>query len=158
MKNSYTHLLILPNIVDQARIRKKKGTNNLMGSKSISSGIALKSPMAFADIAKMEVDDDFDSDDDHEACNAPSTRKSNSETRFDNNSPFIGDSIVSFSEKAFGFMKEKEEVKLDLEIPTKSSQLEKDMRSLKTDLESQREYLLKIKPSSLPSIFSDSIE
>lgn len=148
MKNSYTHLLILPNIVDQARNRKKKGVNKLMGSKSIS----------FADIAKMEVDDNFDSDDDHEACNAPSTRKSNSETRFDNNSPFIGDSIVSFSEKAFGFMKEKEEVKLDLVIPTKSSQLEKDMRSLKTDLESQREYLLKIKPSSLPSIFSDSIE
>lgn len=158
MKNSYTHLLILPNIVDQARNRKKKGVNKLMGSKSISGGIALKSPMSFADIAKMEVDDNFDSDDDHEACNAPSTRKSNSETRFDNNSPFIGDSIVSFSEKAFGFMKEKEEVKLDLEIPTKSSQLEKDMRSLKTDLESQREYLLKIKPSSLPSIFSDSIE
>lgn len=50
------------------------------------------------------------------------------------------------------------EFKVDLEIPTKSAQLERDLRSLKGDLEHQREYLCRIDPSNLLSIFKSSIE
>jgi hypothetical protein len=50
------------------------------------------------------------------------------------------------------------EFKIDLEIPTKSAQLERDLRSLKGDLEHQREYLCRIDPSNLLSIFKSSIE
>lgn len=50
------------------------------------------------------------------------------------------------------------EFKIDLEIPTKSAQLERDLRSFKGDLDSQREYLCRIDPSNLLVIFKSSIE
>ena len=45
-----------------------------------------------------------------------------------------------------------------LEIPTKSAQLERDLRSLKDSIDSQREYLIRIDPENLQSIFKSSIE
>jgi hypothetical protein len=50
------------------------------------------------------------------------------------------------------------EFKIDLEIPTKSAQLERDLRSYKGDFDSQREYLCRIDPNNLLTIFKSSIE
>ena len=86
----------------------------------------------FEKLEKMSVDDDFDYEDDFEACNAPSTRKANSENLQDSTSPFFGDNILSFSEKAKEFIvPEEKKIKIDFDIPTKSAQLECDLRSLK---------------------------
>lgn len=114
--------------------------------------------ISFSNVEQMDVDDDFDFDEDLEACNAPSTRKSNSEQSFDKGSPFLGENILSFSAKASDFISEDKKVELDYEVPTKSAQLEADMRNLKDDIELQREYLRQIDPPNLVSIFSSSIE
>ena len=91
-----------------------------------------KKGSSFEEIEKMSVDDDFDYEDDFEACNAPSTRKANSENLQDSTSPFFGDNILSFSEKAKEFIApEEKKIKIDFDIPTKSAQLECDLRSLK---------------------------
>lgn len=45
-----------------------------------------------------------------------------------------------------------------LEVPTKSGQLERDIRSMKNDLNSQRDYLVRIDPDNLKTIFNSSIE
>jgi hypothetical protein len=145
--------------------------------------VAERQGLGLDDIEELEVDDDFDFNDyDMECSNAPSTRKSKS-VPDDFESPFFGDSLVTFSEKKenIGFGTDQAEgdvsdeietedlkiksplempfeFKIDLEIPTKSAQLDRDLRSLKGDLEHQREYLCRIDPSNLLSIFKSSIE
>lgn len=114
----------------------------------------------FNKITDMDVDDDFDEDDDDEmeACNAPSTRKANSQPILDTKSPFHGDSLFSFTEMAPKDDSKVISPKINLEIPTKSSQLELDLKSLKSSVADQREYLKRIDPNSLASIFKSSIE
>ncbi len=126
--------------------------------KEESEKLSLNKAISLDQVEDMDVDDDFDFDDDLEACNAPSTRKSNSEQAIDSNSPFIDDKPFSFSQKAKDFIQEEKKIEIDFEIPTKSAQLEADMRNLKNDLEAQREYLRRLDPVNLVPIFSSSIE
>ena len=105
---------------------------------------------------EMEVENDYSGSDDMEVCNAPSTRKSRSQPISDNKSPFHGDTLVSFSDTSIPDI-QKSPVE-ELEVPTKSAQLERDLRSMKDDLEAQRNYLQRIDPKELPNIFKSSIE
>jgi hypothetical protein len=81
-------------------------------------------------IQHLAVDDDFE--DDTEVQNAPSTRRAKSQSFSDTKSPFYGDSIFSFSEMT-GNKDEKEDVAetINFDVPTKASQLERDMRNMK---------------------------
>ena len=115
--------------------------------------------ISFETLDEMSLDDNYEFDDDMDAWNAPSTRKSNSQQNLDWTSEFFEDSLVSFSQKSKEFIgKEEKKIKIELEIPTKASQLEWDMRNLKNDMESQRKYLRRIDPNNLSSIFHSSIE
>lgn len=120
--------------------------------------LSMSKAISLDQVETMDVDDNFDFDDDLEACNAPSTRKSNSEQTIDNKSPFLGENLFSFSAKAKDFIQEEKKIEIEFDIPTKSAQLEADMRNLKNDLEAQRQYLRRIEPGNLVSIFSSSIE
>lgn len=139
----------------------------------------------FGDLESQEVDLDHQMNDDdeneQEACNAPSTRKSNSVPLDFGRSPFAGDDLLMFSrddkddededeqeeeiketvdKEEGGWLESKHASSLayQLEIPTKSAQLERDLRSLKYSLKDQREYLMRIDPENLKSIFRASIE
>lgn len=65
---------------------------------------------------------------------------------------------MPFSEKAKPLLTEEIKFELDYDIPTKSAQLEADMRNMKGDFTTQRAYLQRIEPDNLISIFSSSIE
>lgn len=133
----------------------------------------------FIEEQDYDVEDDFEED--FEAWNAPSTRKHNSMPTNLAKSPFFSE-ILSFSshtenndveentkvkdepeDNAFNLKLDSNEQVIDplvsvLEIPTKSAQLERDLRSLKDSINSQREYLIRIDPENLQSIFKSSIE
>jgi len=95
---------------------------------------------------EMDVDDNFDEDNEMEACNAPSTRKANSQQTFDNKSPFHGESLVDFTDMAPTKQNSADAL---LEVPKQSAQLECDLRSLKDNISAQREYLCKIEPENI---------
>lgn len=106
---------------------------------------------------EMEVAEEEEEDnEDFEECNAPSTRKSRSQPISDAKSPFHGDSLLAFSDTSIPDLTKS--VSVELEVPTKSAQLERDLRSMKDDLEAQRNYLQRIEPKDLPNIFKSSIE
>ena len=107
-------------------------------------------------IQNLGVDDDFE--DDAEVQNAPSTRRAKSQSFSDTKSPFYMDNIFSFSEMTGNNEKEVNGETIEFEVPTKSSQLERDMRSMNNQLIDQRNYLRKIEPRNLKSIFKSSIE
>ena len=133
----------------------------------------------FIEEQDYDIEDDFEED--FEAWNAPSTRKHNSMPTNLAKSPFFSE-ILSFSshtenndveentkvkdepeDNAFNLKLDSNEQVIDplvsvLEIPTKSAQLERDLRSLKDSIDSQREYLIRIDPENLQSIFKSSIE
>lgn len=126
----------------------------------------------FLDALEDEVDDEFGSDEDFEACNAPKSRKHNSEQLNLINSPFGEDSLsfsvgfntaedVSNSQVKKEISKPhspKNSIVDSLDIPTKAAQVERDMRSLKNDINDQRDYLMRIDPNNLATIFKSSIE
>lgn len=114
-------------------------------------------------IQDLDVNDDFD-DFDQEASNAPSTRKSNlvqksnSVQYSDQLSPFHGDSFFGFDEVQIEKPQEVKAALILLEIPTKASQFDRDMRGMKDQLDEQRDYLRRIDPENLKLIFKSSIE
>lgn len=108
-------------------------------------------------IQDLDVDDDFE-DYEQENANAPSTRKSKSQPLSETKSPFHGDSFFGFGGEQEEKPQEAKSAIIELEVPTKASQLERDMRSLKGHLDDQRSYLRKIQPESLKTIFKSSIE
>ena len=134
----------------------------------------------------VEVDED---DEDLEAWNAPSTRKSKSVEYDDTSSPFHGDSTFSFDheeieenegednkdeqfeeeemknienldtkKKMHIEISEKKVEKIQLKVPSNMAQFERDLRSLKDDNESKRDYLRNIDPKMLKPIIKSSIE
>jgi len=170
--------------VDEEAESKRKMERAERKRKEIAEAeqLATKGSINFDNIEEMDVDDDFDFNDDLEVWTAPKTTKFHSETLMDMNNPFssespqqpaeenpdvkklasspkVGDGAsMLFSEKAKPLLVEEVKFELDYEVPTKSAQLEADMRNMRGDLTIQRAYLQRIEPDSLVSIFSSSIE
>ena len=125
------------------------------------------SPFASFIDENLDVEGIDDEEEDLEACNAPSTRKSSSVPNDMAKSPYFGDILMSFStqtetketvpEKKPADKVIKSAIKL-LDVPTKADQLERDLKSMKADLEAQRDYLVRIDPDNLSTIFKSSIE
>lgn len=110
----------------------------------------------FEEMEQHNSNSDEDPFDDFDVCNAPKTRKANSDTTLDGKSPFGGFDIVPSFDDAVEVAKPKP--MMTFETPTRASQLEKDLRDMKGDLISQRGYICNIDPDMLKSIFKSSIE
>lgn len=132
--------------------------------------------------AKQELSDEDNIDDELEGCNAPSTRKSKSVEYDDSRSPFNEDKNFSFdgndlldeeeeetkdeaqdededkTEKKEKEITQKKVEKIVLKVPNNMAQLERDLRDLKDDFETKRNYLRNIDPKLLKPIIKSSIE